>query len=156
MHYIAGFPKHPMHRALTALPDDESRLRAVITGLPGDRAGVPLLESMAERLDAYLGWLDAPGVLAVRFEDLVGARGGGDVDRQRALIRDIGAHVGRSLSADDAERIASVVWSPSSSTFRRGAMGDWRRHFTDDHTALVKSTAGRQLLAMGYEHDMAW
>jgi hypothetical protein len=156
MHYIKGFAQHPMHDALVALPDDASRLRAVIAGLPGERAGVPLLESMGERLDAYLGWLATPAVLVARFEDLVGAKGGGDEERQLELIRAIGAHVDRPMSADDARRVASVVWSPSSSTFRRGAIGDWRRHFTDDHTALVKRVAGRQLVAMGYERDLAW
>lgn len=151
MHYILRFPYHPLHERLRAMASDDERLTAVITGMAGERAGVPLLESMPDRLDAYLGWLDAPATRVIRFERLVGSRGGGDDASQLAEIRDIAGHVGRPLTGAQVAEVAAAVWSPSSSTFRRGAIGDWTGCFTAEHRALVARLAGRQLGALGYE-----
>jgi hypothetical protein len=153
MHYIMRFPQHPLHDRLRAMPSDDERLTAVITGMGGERAGLPLLESMPERLDAYLGWLGAPATRPVRFERLVGSRGGGDAGTQHREIAEIAQHVGRPLTPAQVAEVAAAVWSPGSSTFRRGAIGDWVEHFTDEHRALVARLAGRQLAALGYEVD---
>jgi hypothetical protein len=155
MHYITRFAKHPLHQAMNALPE-EQRLAAVVAGMPGERRGIPLLESMQQRLDDYLGWTTAPATRTVRFEALVGSRGGGDDDLQLAEIMAIGAHVGRPLGEHEAREVAVSVWSSDSSTFRQGTIGDWRRHFTDTDRGLVKRLAGDRLVAMGYEHDDGW
>jgi len=155
LHYILSFDRHPMHTALTAMAPSE-RLTAVINGLPGMRSGLPLLESLADRMNAYRGWLARPGVLCVRFEDLVGSHGGGDPERQRAAVHAVTAYVERPSSSADVERIAERVWSPRSSTFRHGVVGEWRMHFTDAEIALIKESAGRDLVAMGYESDENW
>jgi sulfotransferase 6B1 len=155
MHYIARFPKHPLHSAMNALPV-EQRLAAVVTGMPGERRGIPLLESMPQRLDDYLGWTTAPATRTVRFEALVGSRGGGDDDLQVAEIMAIGSHVGRPLDERQAKEVAASIWSSESSTFRQGTIGDWRRHFTEADKQLVKRLAGDRLVAIGYEHDDGW
>jgi hypothetical protein len=150
MHYIASFRRHPLHQAMTALPAEE-RLRAVICGMPGSRRGVPLLESMAQRLDDYRGWLTAPNTRTVRFEALIGERGGGESSVQTAEVMAIAAHVGRFLSPEEAGRVAARVWSPASSTFRRGVIGEWKRQFSDEDSKLVKQLAGDRLIAFGYD-----
>jgi hypothetical protein len=155
MHYIAGFRQHPLHAALNALPPDQ-RLRAVIGGMPGERRGVPLLEPMAERLENYRGWLDAPRTRTVRFEALIGNRGGGDSDIQVKEVLAVANHVNRPLTNEEAGQLARKVWSPGSSTFRRGVVGDWKAHFTEADTDLVKRSAGGQLVALGYESDNEW
>jgi sulfotransferase 6B1 len=155
LHYILAFDRHPMHAALTALSPSE-RLSAVINGLPGKRAGLPLLEPLADRCRAYRGWMARPGVLCVRFEDLVGSQGGGDDARQRAAVAAVAAHVDRPLSSAQAQRVADSLWSPRSSTFRRGLVHGWRSEFTEAETALLKTVMGDDLMAMGYEDDDDW
>lgn len=155
MHYIASFKRHPLHDVVNALPRAE-RLQAVISGIPGESRGLPLLESMAQRIDDYFGWLTAPVTRAVRFEDLVGSRGGGDDATQISEIRAIAAHVSRPLTVDQASELAGRIWSSGSSTFRQGTVGDWRRHFTEPDKELVKRLAGDRIIALGYEQDDAW
>jgi sulfotransferase 6B1 len=151
--YILGFRRHPLHQRLHAIPTMEERLMVAIRGLPDEHRGVPLLESMAARLEAYRGWLSGPSTQVVRFEDLVGSRGGGDDAKQLAEIQAIAEHVGRPLTDEQVQSVATRVWSPRSSTFRRGAIGDWRNHFTSQHVDAVKETAGQHLIELGYERD---
>lgn len=156
VHYILGFPQHPLHERLSAMPDMTQRLASVIDGLPDRRDGVLLMEPMARRLDDYLGWLDTPGVLTVRFEDLIGPRGGGDPTVQIAAVQAVAAHVMRPLSAEAARDVANAIWSPRSSTFRRGEAGEWREQFEPSHVAAVKAAAGAALIQLGYETDDRW
>lgn len=154
--YILGYRQHPLHGVLTAIPTMDERLDAVLRGLPDTRRGLPLMEPIGERLDNYLGWLDAPGTAVVRFERLVGARGGGDDTEQLREVQAVAAHVDRPLSDEQARATAAKVWSPRSSTFRKGAIGEWRRYFDDRHADYVRRTAGAQLVALGYERDTRW
>ncbi|HEX5758137.1 MAG TPA: sulfotransferase [Thermoanaerobaculia bacterium] len=39
---------------------------------------------------------------------------------------------------------------------RKGVVGDWRNHFTDDHRATFKELAGDLLVTLGYERDLSW
>ena len=97
-----------------------------------------------------------PGVLCVRFEDLVGSHGGGDDGRQRTAVAAVAAHVDRPLSSAQAQRVAGGLWSPRSSTFRKGLVGGWRTEVTEAETALIKAVIGDDLIAMGYEDDDDW
>jgi sulfotransferase 6B1 len=155
VHYITRHPKHPLHRRLLSIPPDR-RLYAVLSGLPDQRNGIPLMESVAARLASYQGWFEDPRCLVVRFEDLVGARGDGDVDRQVDVVQAIARHVDRPLTDDAADAVAAAAWSPRSSTFRRGRTGDWRAEFSVAERCLVKRLAGDRLVAYGYEQGVDW
>jgi hypothetical protein len=156
VHYILRFPQHPLHARLHALPGMSQRLTAVIEGLPDVRDRLALMEPMSQRLRDYLGWLEVPGALTVRFEDLVGPNGGGDERRQLAAVRAVAEHVGRPLSEGQARELASAIWSPRSSTFRRGGIGEWREHFEAEHVELTKAALGDALIQLGYETDDRW
>jgi len=40
--------------------------------------------------------------------------------------------------------------------FRHGAVGDWKRYFTDDTRRWFKEGAGELLVELGYERDANW
>lgn len=155
--YVQREQHHFHHRYYTqmlATPDE--RLMATICGFtPADPSIWPL-PSIGENLTGYLPWRNAQSALVVRFEDMVGARGGGDAGVQREVIQRIGSHVGRPLDEDSAAAVADRMYSPSSSTFRKGEIGDWRNHFTDDHRREFARVAGDLLIALGYEDDTDW
>jgi hypothetical protein len=87
---------------------------------------------------------------------LVGPRGGGDGAAQRQTIHGIADAIEKPLSERDVTSLVDKVWSPSSATFRKGAIGDWRNHFGEEHRAAFKELAGPQLIALGYERDLDW
>ncbi|MGF1641739.1 MAG: hypothetical protein ACFCUO_12385 [Rhodospirillales bacterium] len=158
LRYILGLRRHYLHeRLLSGYPDDDRRLLALITGAPprGDREAAPL-HPFGRRLRQRLGWRTAPGVHVTRFEELVGARGGGDPRAQRRTIAAVAAHVRRSLDDRALEALVDRLAGSGSFTFRRGVIGDWRNHFTDAHKAAFKEQAGQALIELGYETDLNW
>lgn len=154
--YVLGKPEHPQHhRFAEVCRTDHARLLLSITGCPADQHG-PAVPSAGERLRAYQPWLDDPSVHRCRFEDLVGLRGGGDGGRQLQQIHAIAAFLDRELSEEQAAQVAALAWQQKSRTFRKGAIGDWVNHFTDEHRAVFKQVAGAPVIALGYERDDGW
>ncbi len=141
--------RHPQHRLFTSLPDDQSRLRVSIAG--DEQRGEP--PRVMLRFDRTLPWLEH-GSLAVRFENLVGERGGGDRQMQLAEIDCVARHIGCKLSQHDRLHIADHTFDAKSRTFRKGAIGQWRDEFTQQHKDLFKQVGGRLLIDLGYERDM--
>ncbi len=43
-----------------------------------------------------------------------------------------------------------------SETKRKGIIGDWKNHFTNNHKQFFKETTGDLLITLGYEKDMNW
>ena len=155
-HYVTKMTDHDLHRRFTEqyrTPDE--RIAATIAGFPADEYGRGQ-GSIGERLGRYLPWLSTPGVLVVRFEDLVGAAGGGSRERQDAAVEAVARHVGRSLRPEQVRAVAGRVWSDKSSTFREGRIGGWRDKLTPEQIALFKDVAGDQLIALGYETGVDW
>lgn len=155
-HYVTKMTAHDLHRRFTEqYRTADERIAAIIAGFPANEYGRGQ-DSIAERLERYLPWLSTPGVLVVRFEDLVGAAGGGSRERQDAAVEAVGRHVDRALRPDQVRAVAGRVWSDKSSTFRQGRAGGWRDHLSPEHIRLFKEHAGRELVELGYESDLDW
>jgi hypothetical protein len=145
VHYVADRGDHRLHAAFAGQPDDRARTRLAIEGSAG--LGVP---SIGERFRAFEGWLDAPGCLRVRYEDLVGPKGGADAGRQHQAIDAVFAHLGMPLDPDRTATLAARLFSANSPTFRHGVVGDASRRFDDDLEDLFERTIGDQLARYDY------
>ena len=131
------------------------RLNALIAGFESSGEGRGLA-SIGVVVANYIDWLKHPSTLCVRFEDLVGSKGGGSDELQLATLGKIAAHVGRDVDLRRLQSAAHRVWSPRSGTFRTGQIGQWRTDFTEEQRGLFKEVAGEQLIALGYEDDFDW
>ncbi len=138
------------------LRSDEERIMATIGGFEQDTATDRPRASIREMLEGYIPWLDDPSTLVVRFEDLVGPRGGGVSGQQLDEIRRIAEFVERPLSTAHAQQLARKMYSKGSLTYRKGIVGDWRNHFSEDHRRVFKQVAGDLLIRLGYEKDTNW
>lgn len=137
--------RHPQHRLFASLADDEARIR---TAIEGSRAlGEP--PRVLERFERMLPWAKH-GAALVRFERLVGPRGGGGEAEQLDEIAGIARHLGLELSPEQTRAVARRAFDPASPTFRSGRAGDWRRRFTSGHAALFDRLAGPLLDELGY------
>ena len=85
-----------------------------------------LFGTIRDRMAGFVPWLEFPNVIPVSFEELVGARGGGDDAVQCRLIwsLQLKLHV---PGAPDA--FASQVFDPESATFSAGLIGSHRENF---------------------------
>lgn len=148
--YVLREKNHYLHDLFASEPTFRDRLALAIRGHP------PLdYQSAGERLAASAGWLDPP-THVVRFEDLVGARGGGSDETQLAAVRALFDHVGAPTPEPLLRQIAGALFSKDTRTFREGRIGQWREHFDDGLKDLFRDTAGEELIRYGYERDRNW
>lgn len=144
--------EHGMHRYYTqSLHSMEERLQAAIQGI--DRVDLKL-SNVEERYKPYLGWLEIPQALCLRFEDLI-------LDRETAFVRLLVYLEDRGMLMDVAKEQAvqtlkDAIAPRKSGTFRRGQPGNWREYFTEANKKQFKETAGDLLIQMGYERDFDW
>jgi sulfotransferase 6B1 len=141
---------HRTHRAMSKFDNENDRLLAVICGIEG------LLAPVEQVWKRFLGWMSAPNTLLVRFEDLIGPKGGGDEARQIETVRAILRHLGIDPNSEIVSRVTDSVYSPDVSTFRQGRIGNWKDHFGEIHKAEFKQRTGSLLLDLGYEQSFDW
>jgi len=151
-------PSHRLHHYFShQLDSDEERIQASIVGVSREELGEQQeSKSMGGHIRDFMPWLEADACMLVRFEDLIGEGGGGSVERQRECVRQVGNHIGLSLDEVEVERIAANTFSQDSRTFRKGKIGDWKNHFTNQHVEAVKEELGGIMIRLGYETDMDW
>ncbi len=147
LHYIKRLKKHPIHEAFMGLPSDSERLMLCIRG---GELGERRMLSLDERYRRFSGWAEDGGSVVVRFEDLVGPRGGGSEVAQVGAVRAVAEHVG--VEADEATlaRVGEEIFG-SGQTFRRGMIGGWREEFATEHERAAEEVAGPLLAELGYE-----
>jgi hypothetical protein len=114
--------------------------------LTGGEAFVPF----GDYYDAYSAWLEAPGLLAVRFEDLIGQRGGGSVERQVETVSALFRHAGVAADAAKVAKAAGSAFNERAGTFFKGQVGAWRSAFSPRVERSFERHAGHLLDKWGY------
>ena len=104
----------------------------------------------ADHFDAYLPWLQEPNTLVVRFEDLIGERGGGSRPRQLEVVAQTLGHVGLPADPGRVAQAADRVFNPRAGTFFRGKIGEWARLNDAVLDDLFMRHAGHLLGRWGY------
>jgi len=136
---------HPSHKVMALLPDEDARLMAVIQGVEGFSAAV---DDLWGKYDA---WFKHSSVCVVKFEELIGERGGGSEEDQLSTLDRVVKHIGLNLTEGEILDIAHNVFNPRSPTFRKGATGNWKKHFKEEHILEFNRRAGGLLGRIGYE-----
>lgn len=158
VHYTMKAVGNPLHAYYTqTLGSFEDRVVASITGsshllIGGDTQHV----SIAQRFAAVAPWREQPCTLEVRFEDLVGERGGGSAGRQRRVVESVLRHVGLAAEEAVVNEVSRATFSEDSPTFRAGRTGAWREAFTPKLKTIFKEIAGQTLIDYGYARDFDW
>jgi len=145
-------PGHGMHRYYTQnLSSMEARIEAAIRGVaePGSE-----LSAVHSRYQAYLGWLEQPAVLCLRFEDLI-------LNREAAFERLLDyleqrgyrPRVGRQQAI---QALNQAVAPKKSGTYRKAQPGNWREYFSEANKLSFKQQTGDLLIRLGYETDSNW
>lgn len=153
VHYVTQMePGHAHHRYYTEeLHSFDERLQVSIQGIPGTDVQFPDIRA---RFEPYLGWLERPEVLTLRFEDFIS-------QRMETLGRVFDHAVQRGFPAsaerqDAIQTLAQVIDPHSSPTFRSGKAGTWRENFNSENKRFFKDVAGDLLVRLGYEQDHDW
>ncbi len=146
------YQEHGMNPYYTkVLKTVEERINAQILGVkePGFE-----LSSVRTKYRAYLDWLEVPGVLCLRFEDLI-------LDREatlNAILDHLAVHgyTPRILPVEAIAILKQAIAPHRSGTFRKGKPGNWREYFTPENIANFKDSTGDLLIRLGYEQNGNW
>jgi hypothetical protein len=153
VHYVTEIETDHTHHRYYAheLRSFEERLNVSILGRPELSNPFP---NVQERFWPYIGWLDIPEVMLLRFEDLINNR----TDSLEQIFDHV-VNRGFPIKYSRKESIQvldSVIDPEKSPTFRSGKVGQWKDDFKGEHKQLFKEIAGDLLLRLGYEADHDW
>lgn len=136
--------------ALKLFPDHDSVLRGLVFGHgePGDEMYFP---EIGARYALYAGWATSSTGITVRFEDLIGARGGGSDERQHAEVARILEHLGYGTTTQSATELAERLFSERAITFRAGTIDSWRADLPEDLAKEITTRCAASMTQLGYE-----
>jgi hypothetical protein len=163
VHYVTEMkPDHILHRYYQEhLRSFDELLSASIQGVTDKELGIEMgeptqasLPDIRWRFEPFLGWLDRPEVLVLRYEDFISGRGQA-LERvlEHALERGFQLSVPRTSALQVLEQSIDPQRSP---TFRSGKIGGWQAAFKEDHKQAFKDITGDLLLLLGYESGSDW
>jgi hypothetical protein len=116
-------------------------------------------------IDFYLqrvGWCKQPSNLMLKYEDLIGFKGGGDDDIQKENIKNLAAYINLPLSEEKLQDIMDNLYIDfgevhvEDKIFKRSTTHNWRKFLTPEQIDLLKPKIGDILILLGYEKDLDW
>jgi len=105
--------------------------------------------SPLKTLQPAISWMQDPSVLLVRFEDLVGERGGGSKAVQLKTVEEIATHIGYFLPPEEIERLTEKLFG-GTHTFRKGEIGEWHSFFSEEQKKIFLTPLAESIQALGY------
>jgi hypothetical protein len=113
-----------------------------------------IIKNIDRKYSKFMPWAKSKNVCTVRFENLIGPHGGGSLELQKKEIEKISNYVG--VTSKKAKNNCLKNLFGGTSTFRKGGIGSWKKHFTEEHKQLFKKFGGKLLIELGYEKDLNW
>lgn len=128
-----------------------AKLKFLISQNP-DVNGSPILDHAKNAV----AFLNDPHAVVIRFEDLVGPLGGGDLELQQQTISNLANSLGIELSSEKLTYITDNLFGTETgpkvpkSNFRSGQIGSWEKCFDEEHIQLFNNIWGFYQKALGY------
>lgn len=156
VHYITSMaPSHIHHHYYQEnLHTFEERLTASIVGI--NIEGVPLPD-IRQRFEPYIGWLEYPEVLTLRYEDFIASPE--SQNETLGKVFDYAQQRGFHFACPRPQALhilAASINPKRSPTFRSGKIGGWKKSFAPEHKRIFKDVAGDLLIRLGYETSQDW
>lgn len=113
------------------------------------------IHNVNDLYNAFLLWIDSPNTLTIRFEDLVGEKGGGSLKIQYETITKIAKFLDIKINESRIKYICANLFGDTR-TFYKGQIDGWKDCFTEEHKEAFKQCAGQLLIDLGYESGLDW
>ena len=107
----------------------------------------------------YQPWLSSADTFVIKFEDIIGTRGGGDESLRFNVIKNLSDFLCVNKSLEEIEaNFGSETFNidpKKAHTFHKGMGGkiqNWKKYFKDQHFKIFEENGGQQILsAYGYD-----
>lgn len=112
--------------------------------------------STREILNKFLPWIKSPVCCSLRFEALLGPKGGSYSEKEQ--MREL-RKIAKALHLDVSDAVLLEAFEASfgtGNTFSKGKSGSWKEYFKEHHKAKFKELLGDILIDLGYEKDYNW
>lgn len=103
----------------------------------------------------FMPWAFNPNFCVIRFEDLVGAQGGGSTTKQYETVSRIAKYLKLNRTTQEIQSICNQLFG-GTSTFSQGQIDGWKQYFTKEHKVAFKKITGNLLIELGYENNNNW
>lgn len=114
------------------------------------RPGNSFHEFLMKNCEGCVKAMQNPDILTLRFEDLVGEKGGGNEEAQRRCIENALQFMSFELPQDQLSEIQLKLFGDTH-TFRKGQIGSWREEFTPEQSLLFDRSFGSVNRQLGYD-----
>lgn len=151
LHYVKGLKRHRLHDYIyNQCADDKERMERFIFG-PKDGEQVAGLVPYIITLQRFKGWMNDPSVLTLKYEDLVGERGGGTRSAQINAYQKLFDHIGLPLDKSGFDELSKATGQTRTPTLRKGVIGGWKNQLDSDLQELLQEQLSDYLSYMQYE-----
>lgn len=97
------------------------------------------------------GWLQDERVCFVRFEDLIGPKGGGDSAVQEKTIKRILAYLEIEVTDEKVETIKESIYDKNAKTFSKGQIDSWKEVFNEEVEKVYRTEVLDKAKQFGYK-----
>ena len=129
--------------------DFNEKLRLIKDGITIN--GIILLAPVRQRIENQIGWIMSSLVKTVKFEDLIGSRGGGSYYRQAQCVSEIYDYLSIEYNSKKIKEVSSSLFDNTARTFNKGTIGQWKVVMRKDMQDEYNHILGPLLEKMGYE-----
>lgn len=105
--------------------------------------------------DCALRMLNRPDVFILKFEDVVGGKGGGSEMTQRQTLKELAYFLEIELSDEKIDSFREKLFG-NSQMFRKGQTQEWKIYFKPHHIEAFKKRWDQHLIQLGYAEDGNW
>lgn len=149
LHYVNKIPNDMFIEDWFYKLDTHSQIAYIITGTAWYNATAKVVADFA-------AWKDSPVCCTLKFEKLLGSRGGQCTDAdQTAELRKIAQAL--HLNWPDSKLLGAFnsIYG-TGATFHKGVAGSWKQYFTPELKDLFKLHCNHLLIELGYESGSDW
>lgn len=134
-----------------------------------DKISQAINETTPQRFNNFLAWKEHfdnfyivqelkkrnwDHVLMIKFEDLIGPKGGGSLKKQTEVLREIAKFLNIEITKRSIKKLQKALWGGTFTfTEEKQKVGQWKAHFTSQHIADFNNKHHSLLLDLGYEQD---
>lgn len=145
-HYIAK-PTHPLSKTLGKVSFND-RIQYLMNGGVVDNR---VILNFRDAFLSVLKWKASKNCILIRFEDLIGEKGGGSKNQAIIALKKIQEYLGLSLDDRQLEEIYNNIFDISSPTFRKGKIASWKEEFPPGLLQVFNEGMKAVISELGYE-----